>query len=119
MTYQQYLDYTKLREAIQAYNSTYGTSVTTIHTSDGDVNVPYEPQHLSRENCTVVITYPIESLPSVIYPLELTLEQAHERMSYIRDTFGLDYSTSCTVTLTEPQFNYLKSGDPDVLRPDH
>ena len=132
MTYQQYLDYASIRSSIDNYNSTYAPAYIHLDTPEGSIKLPatstdnakvlIDSEQLRKDyptftNVTIAADALIMPLPSINTVLKIPSDIFTARITYLTLHAGLDLYAP--ILLTKSQFNYLISGDPNVLRPNN
>ena len=132
MTYPQYLEYTSIKKAINAYNSTYAPVSIHLDTPTGTVEIPVtstdeaktlidsgqlRKDYPTYTDVTTIGDCLIPPLPYVNHILGIPSDIFTARINYLKLHTGLDLFSP--VILTETQFNYLKTGTLDVQTPNH
>ena len=132
MTYQHYLDHKHLEAVIHNYNNTYGNEAyASITLADGSkFNTPSETlsdskaltdfmdrvstQYPGLEFDVCPINY-INSPKQISQILDLPIETVRERLRFMADLANISITELVHTTFTEPQFNYFKTGNKDLL----
>lgn len=134
MTYQHYLAHRELTSAIHNYNSTYIREVYASITLAGSSTFTTSSELLPESDPNALTTYMKklrEQYPDSkfdVFPvdwvtppkraselLNLSPETVKECMHFIAKSANIPIETLANSLLSEPQFNYFKTGNKDLL----